>query len=507
MPDNEDIDHVRRELMRTAAAGAVFVAGPALAAPAAEHDKAAVLAQIPKMHDENVKRLQDWIAIPSIAAENRNFPQGAEYMAALARKAGFADVKIIPTSGKPGVVGRIDAGARTTIGVYLMYDVAQFEAEGWTSPPLEGRLVDKEGLGAVCVGRGAVSLKGPENAFLSALMAFRAAGRRLPVNLMFVCEGEEEDSSPHLDEIVFHPQVLPELRKCSGIFMPQAGQDRAGGVEVMLGAKGLVELELISSGPNWGRGPSHDLHSARAAQVDSPAWRLVQALSSLVEQDGHTPAVHGFFELAKPLTPAQEQMVRHFAARVSESVTKRTLGVERWIDDKTWVDSLIAYESQPTINIQGLVAGYTGPGSETILPARATAKIDMRLVPNMTMADTLAKLKAHLARQGFPDIEVKVSGGYDPMETDPDSKIIRTQIALYRKLGVDPLISPRAAGSLPGDVFTGAPLHLPMCLFGLGYGSGGHASDEYYLIDSRDPKLKGLDDVIASFVEFLYALA
>jgi acetylornithine deacetylase/succinyl-diaminopimelate desuccinylase-like protein len=255
-----------------------------------------------------------------------------------------------------------------------MYDVAQLEPDGWTSPPLEGRLVDKEGLGTVCVGLGAVSLKGPQNAFLSALMAFRAAGKPLPINLVFVCEGEEEDSSPHLNEIVLHPDVLPELKKCSGMFMPQAGQDRDGGVEVMLGAKGLVELELISSSARWGHGASHDLHSARAAQVDSPAWRLVEALNSLVGPDGHTPAVQDFFELAKPLTPTQTRMVRDFAARVSENVTKQTLGVERWIDDKNWADSLIAYVAQPTINIQGLVAGYTGQGTKTILPSRATAK-------------------------------------------------------------------------------------------------------------------------------------
>src|SRR6266853_5389548 len=149
------------------------------------------------MHAANIKRLQEWIAVPSIAAENRNYPQGPEYMAQLARDAGFTGVKLIPTSGKPGVFGRIDAGARSTISIYFMYDVKQFVADEWSSPPLEARLVAKEGLGAVCMGRGAVNQKGPENSFLGALMAFRAAGRRLPVNLVLVSEGEEEIGSPH----------------------------------------------------------------------------------------------------------------------------------------------------------------------------------------------------------------------------------------------------------------------------------------------------------------------
>jgi acetylornithine deacetylase/succinyl-diaminopimelate desuccinylase-like protein len=144
-------------------------------------DKAAVLAQVPKMHAENLKRLQDWIALPSIAAENRNYPQGAEYTAKLAEQAGFTDVKIIPTSGKPGVFGRIDVGAKSTLAVYFMYDVKQFVPAEWSSPPLEARLVDKPGLGTVCMGRGAVNQKGPQNSFLSALLAFKTSGKKLPV--------------------------------------------------------------------------------------------------------------------------------------------------------------------------------------------------------------------------------------------------------------------------------------------------------------------------------------
>src|SRR5205807_903164 len=199
---------------------------------------------IPAMHEANVKRLQDWIALPSIAAENRNYPQGAEYMAKRAREAGFAGVKLIPASGKPGVFGKLDAGARTTVGIYFMYDVKQFEPSEWSSPPLEARLARREGLGTVCMGRGAVNQKGPENSFLSALLAFKAAGRKLPVNLVLVCEGEEEIASPHFQELIMTPEVLAELHKCSGVFMPEAGQDRDGGVLVSLGAKGVVELEL-----------------------------------------------------------------------------------------------------------------------------------------------------------------------------------------------------------------------------------------------------------------------
>ena len=499
----------RRDFVRGSVSAAALAAMPGigLAASDAQADKAAVLAQIPHMHAENLKRLQSWIALPSIAAENRNYPQGPEYMAQLARAAGFTAVKIMPTAGKPGVFGRIDAGAPTTVGIYFMYDVKQFVPEEWSSPPLEGRLVHKEGLGTVCMGRGAVNQKGPESAFLSALMAFKAAGRKLPVNLVLVCEGEEEIGSPHFGEVVMSPAVLAELKKCVGVFMPEAGQDRDGGVQVSLGAKGVVELELVSSGERWGRGPRHDVHSSLEAAVDSPSWHLVQALNTLVAKDGHTPAVEGFFEKARPLTALQKKMIEDHAAKTSEATVKKTLGVEHWVRDASWVQSQMLLESQPTINIEGLVGGYTGPGGKTVLPHRAVAKVDMRLVPDMTAADTLAKLKAHLAKHGYGDIEVNMSGGYDPNQTDMNSRLIRTQLSTYRQLGTDPQLWPRSAGSWPGYLFTNAPLSLPAGHFGMGHGTGAHAPDEYYLIESSDPKVHGLDGAVASFVEYLYALS
>jgi acetylornithine deacetylase/succinyl-diaminopimelate desuccinylase-like protein len=500
----------RRDFVHGAVSGALLAAAPAAVLAAASNnksDKEAVLAQIPKMHAENVKRLQDWIALPSIAAENLNYPQGAQRMADLATQAGFTGVKLIPTSGKPGVFGTLDAGAGTTLAIYFMYDVKQFVPAEWSSPPLEARLVKKEGLGTVCMGRGAVNQKGPQNSFLSALLAFKATGKKLPVNLVLVCEGEEEIASPHFGEIVMNPEVFAQLKKCVAIMLPGAGQELDGSVEVELGAKGVVELELVSSGEKWGRGPAKDVHSSLEAQVDSPSWHLVQALNTLVEKDGHTPAVEGFFERVKPLSESQKQMIMTYADTVPEDVMKKELGVQHWVHDLNWKDSLLRLYSQPTINIEGLVGGYTGPGGKTVLPHKAVAKIDMRLVPDMTAADTLAKLKAHLAKHGFADIEVNMSGGYDPTQTDPDSKLIKAILATYRKLGLAPQVLPRSPGSWPGYRFTNPPLKLAAADFGLGHGTGAHAPDEYYLIDSTNPKVQGLDGAVASFVECLYALA
>jgi acetylornithine deacetylase/succinyl-diaminopimelate desuccinylase-like protein len=497
----------RREFLHTAAATTAVIALTDQSASLAEGQAEAIIAKIAGQHDATLKTLRDWIALPSIAAENIGYPQGAEYMATLARDAGFTRVDIVQTAGKPGVFATLDVGAPVTLGLYFMYDVKQYDPAEWTSPPLEGRLVDKPGLGKVIVGRGATNTKGPQMACLAALHAFKAAGQRLPINLVLVCEGEEEIGSPNFHQIALKPEVEAALKKCVGIVIPLGNQEPDGSVTINLGAKGIVELELVSSGERWGRGPKQDIHSSLAAHVDSPAWRLVQALNTLVKADGHTPAVEGFFEKVRPLTAAEKRILEQSIPKRNEAATKKVLGVERWINDEPWHDSLVRLVSQPTINIEGLVGGYTGPGGKTILPHRAVAKIDMRLVPNMTAKETLGLLKAHLAKRGFGDVEVNMTGGYDPTETDPNSKLVAGQIAAYKKQGVDPVLWPRLAGSWPGATFTGEPLRMAAGQYGMGIGGGAHAPDEFYLIESSNPKVAGLDGAVRSFVELFYALA
>jgi acetylornithine deacetylase/succinyl-diaminopimelate desuccinylase-like protein len=159
------------------------------------------------------------------------------------------------------------------------------------------------------------------------------------------------------------------------------------------------------------------------------------------------------------------------------------------------------------VNIEGLVGGYTGPGGKTVLPHRAAAKLDLRLVPDMTAQEALAALKAQLAKKGFGDIEVNMTGGYDPTSTPADAGIIRAMQAVYKRSGIDPILWPRSPGSWPGYVFTGEPLRLPAGHFGLGHGSGAHAPDEYYVIESTNPKIQGYDGAVRSWVDYLYELA
>ena len=427
-------------------------------------------------------------------------------MARLATEAGFTGVRKVPTGGVPAVFGVLDAGARRSVGIYFMYDVKQFDPSEWTSPPLEGQIFDHR-LGRAIRGRGATNQKGPESAFLAALHAFKAANKRLPVNLVLLAEGEEEIGSTNFINVMRDPEVLAAMRGVDGVIIPSNGQAPNGSASITLGAKGIIECELISSGARWGRGPANDVHSSLKAQVDSPVWHLVEALKVLTRDHGNTPAIDGWFEHVRPLTDREKALIAESARTRSEEEAKRSLGVQRWIDDLPWRESLERLASQPTVNIEGLVAGYTGPGGKTVLPGRAVAKLDLRLVPNMTVADSLPKLRAHLARHGFGDIEVNMSGGYDPTETAENSSVIRAQQAVFTRNNISYALFPRSAGSWPGFVFTGDPLRKPAGQFGLGHGSGAHAPNEYMIIESNTPAVAGLKEAAMGYVDFLYEMA
>jgi len=495
----------RREFLTAAGTtSAAALVAPRLTLPADKGDP--IQAEIVKRHAEGVQRLQEWVRQPSIAAESRGMSEGCDMMMRFAREAGFQSVAKVPTDGHPGVFATLDAGAPRTVGLYFMYDVKQVDPSEWSSPPWDAAIVDKPGLGKAVMGRGAVNQKGPEAAFLAALHAIRGSGGKVPVNLVLVAEGEEEIGSPHFAQVVRRPEVLAALQRCTGVFMPTAAQDPDGSLIVSLGAKGVVELELVSSGEKWGRGPKKDVHSSNRARLDSPAFHLVQALNTLVTADGD-PAIDGFADAARPPSPVQRALLDNAARRISEEGTKKMLSAEHWAHDLPWRQSLDQFLFSPTVNIEGLVGGYTGPGGKTVLPHRAVAKLDLRLVPDMTFDGAVAALRAHLARRGFGDIEVNPSGGYDPTSTDVDAALIRAQINVYKRAGLDPIVWPRNAGSYPGYVFTGEPLKLPAAHFGLGHGSGAHAPDEYFVVESVNPNIAGWDGAVRSYVDYLHELA
>ena len=499
----------RRDFVHGAAAGAAAFAIGLRTRLFSASPKDDVIAKIAGQHDQTVKMLQDWIALPSIAAENRGYPQGAEYMAKLARDAGFQRVDLVPTAGKPGVFATLDAGAPNWLGIYFMYDVKQFDPAEWSSPPLEARLVDKPGLGKVIVGRGATNTKGPQVGVSSPRCTHsRRPAQKLPVNIVLVCEGEEEIGSPN-----FHADRLQARGRSGAAQMPRRHHSaRQPGVSTARSRSTSAQRASSSWSSCRAERSGGAARRRTCTRASRRSWTVRHGISFRRSTRSCRPTV-----TRRPSTGSSTRFARcrrgrsRFSRRRFRSGTKRStkkaLGVDHWFKDESWHDSLVRLVTQPTINIEGLVGGYTGTGGKTILPHRAVAKIDMRLVPDMTAKGTLELLKEHLAKHGFGDIEVNMSGGYDPTETDPDSKLDQGADRGVSRTGVEPLLWPRLAGSWPGVTFTGAPLKLAAGQFGLGHGDGAHAPDEYWIIESANPKVAGMDGAVRSFVEFFYASA
>jgi acetylornithine deacetylase/succinyl-diaminopimelate desuccinylase-like protein len=460
--------------------------------------------------DRNVERhlgnLQRWVRQRSISAENDGIQQMAEMLQHDLRALGFKEAELAPTSGHPGVFGYYDAGAEKTLVVYMMYDVQPVEPEAWLVDPFAGEIVDHQ-HGRVLMARGATNQKGPQRAFLNALESIRAVRGTLPVNLLVVAEGEEELGSPHYPEIIDRYET--RLRGADGVIFPMNSQDPSGGINVFLGVKGIVYFELEATGGEKG-GPSRaEIHGSYKAVADAPLWRLVQALASLTTPDGNTIRVKGYYDSIRPPTLEEQRLANGALAEwtAREPMMRESFGISRWIGGASGRDSMQRLLFDTTLNIDGIWGGYTGEGVKTILPHKATAKVDSRLVPDQTPDEALALIRRHLDDHGFNDITIRKMGGYPPAQSSVDAPLVRAGLSAYRKYAPTLSVTPRIAGSAPYYVFTDR-LKLPMLAVGLGHGSGAHAPNEYMVIEpAKGSPVAGLAEVEKFYVDMLYALA
>jgi acetylornithine deacetylase/succinyl-diaminopimelate desuccinylase-like protein len=456
--------------------------------------------------EAHVKELQRWVRQPSVSAQNRGIAEMAKLLASDLNTLGFKEVAIVPTAGHPGVFGFFDAGAPRTLAVYMMYDV-QPEETGWQVPAFEGTIKETE-HGRVLMARGATNQKGPERAFLNALDSILKTAGKLPVNLLIVAEGEEELGSPNYGQVI--DKYEARLQKADGVFFPLNAQDASGAVSLPLGVKGILSIELEATGGPQGGPTRAEIHSSLKAIVDAPAWRLTQALATLVGPDGNKILVPGYYDaIRQPL--AEEQRLVNGLARSStparEEAMRKGLGVERFTDNLTGRDLLSRLLFTTTININGMWTGYTGEGMKTILPHVARARLDSRLVPNQTPDAQLELIKTHLTAKGFSDVKVRKISGYPPAQTSVDTPIVRSAIGVFNKYGVTPTVAPRLAGSAPYYIFTDR-VKLPMVMGGMGHGSGAHAPDEFIVLEPRaGSKVAGLAQIEKWYVDFLYAFS
>lgn len=455
---------------------------------------------------EHLEQLRRWVRQPSVSAEGRGIPEMAAMLAEDLRGLGFEEVEIAPTSGHPGVWGYYDAGAKRTLAVYMMYDVQPVDPADWQVDPFAGEVIDHP-LGRALMARGATNQKGPQRAFLNAVEAMIRGEGRLPVNLMVLAEGEEELGSPHYPELI--ERYADRLRTADGVVFPMNGQGPDGSVGMTLGVKGIVYFELEAKGGAHGGPKSAEIHSSLKSISDAPAWRLVQALSTLTTWDGNTIRVPGYYDAIRPISEEEQRLVNGMlpAWREREAAMRQALGLERWIEGMTGAESLTQSLFATTLNIDGIWGGYSGPGVKTILPHKATAKLDSRLVPNQTPEEALRLIRTHLDANGFTDIEIRKLAGYPPAQTSVDAPLVRAAISVYNKRGVTPSVAPRLGGSAPYYVFT-ERLKLPMLAAGIGHGSGAHAPNEYMVVEPRTgSKIAGLAEMEKFYVDLLHALS
>nr|NIV73626.1 M20/M25/M40 family metallo-hydrolase [Gammaproteobacteria bacterium] len=376
-------------------------------------------------------------------------------------------VELVPIDGAPVVLGRMAGQGERALLLYNHYDVQPVDPlDEWTTPPFEPDVRDGR-----FYARGAADNKGAIVSRVCALEAYLAHRDALPVDLIWVIEGEEEIGSPHLDQFVAQRADL--LRTAYGCVWEAGGKNARDRYEIALGCKGLLYVELRA------RGAGRDLHSALAAVVGSPAWRLTWALNTLKGPDERV-RIPGFYDDVRPISSAQRRALA--AWDYPEEEARALYGVDRFLGGLSGDPLKERLIFGPTCNVDGFHTGYGGPGSKTVLPCEASAKVDFRLVPDQDPTRVLALLRAHLDAQGFDDVEI-TGGGEHPSAGDPAHPFVQSAARTAERIyGYRPALIPMMSGTGPVHMLCGQ-YDVPMVTAGVGYaGSRGHAPDEHIRI-------------------------
>jgi acetylornithine deacetylase/succinyl-diaminopimelate desuccinylase-like protein len=418
---------------------------------------------------ESIAELSVYCAQPSVSAQNWGLEDCAELVGKMLKKRGF-DVKIIPTGGAPVVFGEIKGRSKKTILFYNHYDVQPPEPiELWETPPFEP--TQREGK---LFGRGVADDKGDFANRMLVLDALLAQDKILPCNIKFVLEGEEETSSRNMHDFVRDHQDLLAADVC---IWESGGVDEHENPTQNLGFRGICYVQLSVETAN------QDVHSGLGGSIfPNAAWRLVWALNTLKGPDErvHIP---GFYDHVLPPSPRDIDLLKALPDPAGEY--RQRYGVKNFLKGlQGGADLRAAAVLEPTCTICGLTSGYQGPGSKTVLPARASAKVDFRLVPSQTPEEVFKLLRAHLDAQGFSDVKLEYLGGESPDRTDPDDPFVELVVEIAGEVYNRPVqVSPSIGGSGPNHVFT-QYLHLPIVSAGVGYpGAQIHAPNENLRLD------------------------
>ncbi len=436
--------------------------------------------------DQSLAELGRYVAQPSVGAQNLGLTECAELTATMLRARGF-DTAVLRTGGAPVVYAERAGRSDRTLLFYNHYDVQPPEPlELWESPPFEATR-----RGDRVFGRGISDDKGHVTARLHAIDALLAAGGELPCRIKFVIEGEEETSSVHLHDFVVSHKARLKADACVWEF---GGVDHRETPLQYCGLRGICYVELSVETA------SIDAHSGVGGSIfPNAAWRLTWALNAIKGPDGRV-RIPGFYDAVVPPTDRDRALMA--ALPDVDDEYRQRFGVKTFLNDASGADLRIQEVFEPTCTICGLTSGYQGPGSKTVLPARASAKIDFRLVPDMTPKQVLAQLRAHLDAEGFGDVKVDFLGGEPPARTDPDDPFVALVCETARDVyGIPMQRTPLIGGSGPNHAFV-HELGLPVATAGCGYpDTRAHAPNENIRIDLYLKHARHMARVIEAFAK------
>ncbi len=464
-----------------------------------KHKKLALdsLKKIHKAIDEafpcHLERCRAFLRQKSISATGEGIREIAEWVRSFIEELG-GRVLLWGNPSFPIVFGRVDGRSQKTLIIYGMYDVQPAEERNWISPPFAAEIHNLPGLGECVVARGAVNSKGALCGLFNVLKTIYEKDE-IPLNLIFTIEGEEEIGSPQFEDFIRHHR---QALKGDGVADFDFSEDSKGKVSMHLGLKGIVCLDFICRGGKKGGPMETSLHGSVSAWISSPVWRLIHALSSLTDNKENI-MIPDFYENGAPPSKDDLNLLKKLAKSFDEKAFLKEMKSLCFKYDRHGLDLLKRGLYFPVININGFHAGYGGPGTKTILPRRATAKIDIRFGPKMEPEEVIEKIKRYLGEQGFDDIESKVRDSYSWSKTEFTEPIVQKMLQAYRIYGLEPEVWPIATWAAPYFVFSRI-LKLPVVSGGLGHGGRQHVANEYMTV-------KGLRDFEKFVATFLYLMA
>ncbi|WP_309248935.1 M20/M25/M40 family metallo-hydrolase [Paenibacillus sp. MZ04-78.2] len=373
----------------------------------------------------------------SISTQNDGIVECAELLRELMEEIGI-QTRLIETKGNPVVYGQLLKNESAfTLLIYGHYDVQPPDPlEEWLSPPFEPTIRDGK---IYC--RGAGDNKGQLMAQVLAVKTYLDAYGELPINVKFVFEGEEERSSVNLPSFV---QENKELLKADLVYTSDGPSHESGNPLILLGVRGNLKVQLTASGADW------DNHSGNKGNiVPNPVWKLINLFLTLRDKNERV-LIEGFYDNIRQPTECELRLLKEIPYNrdeISEKIGYKDLA----LDGETYYRRLMF---EPTFNISGFHSGYGGNGVKTIIPSKATAKMDIRLVADQDPEDIYQKLVRHVKKHA-PDIDVQFMGAVDPSRTSSNHELVKVVTSAVREAyQLEPIIQPSLGGSLPDYVWT-----------------------------------------------------